>query len=136
MKILVIAEHDNKKIKPSTLSTISAGLKINENIEMLIFSDGSQDIVSDAQKISGLKKVTLIKHEIFKNQIAEDITKALTGFLESGEYTHILAPSSTFGKKLFDIQLDDDRDTTTINTETKQANAVYLFLSAATNIGI
>ena len=82
MKILVIAEHDNKKIKPSTLSTISAGLKINENIEMLIFSDGSQDIVSDAQKISGLKKVTLIKHEIFKSQIAEDITKALTGFLE------------------------------------------------------
>ena len=48
MKILVIAEHDNKKIKPSTLCTISAGLKINENIEMLIFSDGSQDIVSDA----------------------------------------------------------------------------------------
>ena len=34
MKILVIAEHDNKKIKPSTLSTISAGLKINENIEI------------------------------------------------------------------------------------------------------
>ena len=32
MKILVIAEHDNKKIKPSTLSTISAGLKIDDNI--------------------------------------------------------------------------------------------------------
>jgi|TARA_A100001388_G_C28735144_1_gene483720 electron transfer flavoprotein alpha subunit len=100
MKILVIAEHDNKKIKPSTLSTISAGLKIDDNIEMLIFSTGSQEIVSDSEKISGLKKVTLIKHEIFESQIAEDITKALTGFLESGEYTHILAPSTTFGKNL------------------------------------
>ena len=46
MKILVIAEHDNKKIKPSTLSTISAGLKIDDNIEMLIFSSGSQEIIS------------------------------------------------------------------------------------------
>ena len=41
-----------------------------------------------------------------------------------------------FGKKLLDIQFDDDTDTTIINIETKQANAVYLLLNAAISTGI
>ena len=100
MKILVIAEHDNQKIKPSTLSTITAGLKIGDDIEMVIFSNGSQEIISESEKISGLKKVYVIKHEVFKNQIAEDITKALIDFLKKNTFSHILAASTTFGKNL------------------------------------
>ena len=36
MNILVLAEHDNKDLKASTLSTITAATKINENIESLV----------------------------------------------------------------------------------------------------
>ena len=35
MSILVLAEHDNKDLKISTLSTITAASKIDENIEVL-----------------------------------------------------------------------------------------------------
>ena len=36
MSILVLAEHNNKELKTSTLSTITAASKIDENIEVLV----------------------------------------------------------------------------------------------------
>ena len=36
MSILVLAEHNNKELKSSTLSTITAASQIDENIEVLI----------------------------------------------------------------------------------------------------
>ena len=34
MKILIVAEHDNKHLKPSTLSCITAAKQIDTNIEL------------------------------------------------------------------------------------------------------
>ena len=36
MSVLVLAEHDNKELKPSTLSAITAASKIHENIDVNI----------------------------------------------------------------------------------------------------
>ena len=36
MSILVLAEHNNKELKSSTLSAITAASKIDENIEVLV----------------------------------------------------------------------------------------------------
>lgn len=100
MKILVIAEHDNLNLKPSTLSTITAGLKISDHVELVAFTSGGSGILKEFEKVQGPTKVTIIKHDIFKNQIAEDITNSMIEYLKENEFTHILAPSSTFGKNL------------------------------------
>ena len=36
MRVLVIAEHDNASLKPSTLNTISAAKKLTDDVDLII----------------------------------------------------------------------------------------------------
>ena len=40
MSVLVIAEHNNEELKPSTLSTINAAHKINSTIDVIVIGAG------------------------------------------------------------------------------------------------
>ncbi len=100
MKILVVIEHDNNSIKQSSLSTITAANKIGENVEAIILGKGISGALEDLKKCDFLKKINSIDNEIFENQIAENLSTAILKFTEGKNFTHILSPSSTFGKNL------------------------------------
>lgn len=100
MNILVIAEHDNKKIKSSTLSTITAAKEISDDIELIVLTNQATDLQKECEKIEYVKKTTIFVHNRFKNQIAEDSSQQINDFISSNNFTHIMAPSSTFGKNL------------------------------------
>ena len=100
MKVLVIAEHDNLELKTTTLNTITAAKELDKNVELIIFGFKCDKVIEKAKKISGLSKITYLGHENFKNQIAEDLTEQIEFFIKDKGFTHILAPSSTFGKNL------------------------------------
>ena len=38
MSVLLIAEHNNKELKPFTLNAISAASKVNEEVHVLVFA--------------------------------------------------------------------------------------------------
>ena len=100
MKILIVAEHDNKDLKPSTLSCITAAKQIDTNIELLILGFNCDAVIQNASKISGLKKIKFINNEDFKHQIAEDLTQPIMNIVKDANYTHVMSPSGTFGKNL------------------------------------
>ena len=100
MKILIVAEHDNKDLKPSTLSCITAAKQIDTNIELLILGFNCDGVIQNASKISGLKKIKFIDNEDFKHQIAEDLTQPIMNIVKDAKYTHVMSPSGTFGKNL------------------------------------
>ena len=100
MKILVIAEHDNKDLKLSTLSCITAAKQIDENVELLILGFNCDSVIKKASKISGLKKIKFIDNEDFEHQVAEDLTQPILNIVKDSGYTHVLSPSGTFGKNL------------------------------------
>ena len=100
MKILVIAEHDNKDLKLSTLSCITAAKKIDDNVELLILGFNCDSVIKKASKISGLKKIKFIDNEDFEHQVAEDLTQPILNIVKDSGYTHVLSPSGTFGKNL------------------------------------
>ena len=100
MNILIIAEHDGNELKSSTLSAITAASQITENIDLVLFSNGDQELLNNAKKTSIVKKVINFKNPKYKNQIAEDISSQLNDFLSKNSFTHIMTPSSTFGKNL------------------------------------
>ncbi len=100
MKILIVAEHDNKVLKPSTLSCITAAKLIDTNIELLILGFDCDAVIQNASKISGLKKIKFINNEDFKHQIAEDLTQPIMNIVKDAKYTHVMSPSGTFGKNL------------------------------------
>ena len=71
MKILIIAEHDNKSLKPITLSCVTAAKKIGDNIELLILGSDCSNVSENAKKLSSVKKVTVFDDKNFKYQISD-----------------------------------------------------------------
>ena len=98
MKTLVIVEHDNNGIKGGTFNTVTAASKLSGEITLLIAGSAIDSVISEAQSIDGISNILKCDNEIYSNFIAEDLSALITS--NKGEFTHILAPSTTFGKNL------------------------------------
>ena len=96
MSILVVAENSNKEIKSSTLNSINAASKINDDIHLVVIGNQCEEVAKKAALIEKVKKVIHIDDPQYENIIAESIAPIIVSL--SDKYTHILAPASTFGK--------------------------------------
>jgi electron transfer flavoprotein alpha subunit len=98
MSVLVIAEHDNAVLKPSTLNTVAAGAKIGGDLAVLVAGYGCAPVAKAAGAVAGVKKVLLVDAPHYKDQLAENLAALAVGLAEA--YTHILAPATSFGKNV------------------------------------
>ncbi len=96
MSILVIAEHDNISITPSTLNTIGAAGKIGGDIDIVVIGSDCGGAAEAASKIPNINKVIKADAEHLKHQTAEEIAPIIVDLAKS--YSHIVAPATTFGK--------------------------------------
>jgi electron transfer flavoprotein alpha subunit len=98
-KILVIAEHLDGKLNPSTARAVSAAVAVKgEAIDVLVLSDAPDAIAAEAAKIEAVSRVlTITRSEnahALAAVLAPQIAKAADG------YSHVFVPSTTFGKDL------------------------------------
>src|SRR3954468_23648058 len=98
-KILVIAEHLDGKLNGATARAVSAATAAHPDaVDIIVLSDAPEAVATDAAKIDGVRKVfTVTRTEnahALAAVLAPQIAKAAAG------YTHIFAPSTTFGKDL------------------------------------
>ena len=98
MSILVIAEHDNKSLKGATLNTVAAATELSGDVTMIVAGSDIESVVTEAQSLDGVSKILKCDNEVYANAIAEDLTSLI--ITNSEGYSHILAPSTTFGKNL------------------------------------
>ena len=98
MSILVLAEHDNKELKASTLSTITAASKIDENIEVIVIGSKCDEVTRKLKNVKIVKKIIIVDDSKYINPIAELISPIILSVADN--YTHIMAPASTFGKNI------------------------------------
>ncbi|WP_151705447.1 electron transfer flavoprotein subunit alpha/FixB family protein [Nitrincola alkalilacustris] len=96
MAILVISEHDNAALKPSTLNTVKAASEIGGEIDLLIVGSGCSAVADSAAKVAGIRKVLVADNAAYDHEIAENVA-ALVIELAPG-YSHLLAPATTNGK--------------------------------------
>ncbi|MEJ2387278.1 MAG: FAD-binding protein [Chromatiaceae bacterium] len=96
MTILVIAEHDNSQLKPSTLSTVAAAAKLGGDIDLLVAGHNCGQAANGAAKVQGIGRVLLVDDAHYEHALAEELSLLVTGLAEG--YTHVLAPATTFGK--------------------------------------
>jgi electron transfer flavoprotein alpha subunit len=96
MSVLVIAEHNNKFLKASTLNTVKAALEIDAEVHVLVCGSNNDEVVKQTSAIEGIIKVLQINDDLIEHQLAEQLSQVLVQI--SKNYTHILAPSTTFGK--------------------------------------
>jgi len=98
MKTLVIVEHDNKNIKGSTFNTIAAASELSAEITLLVAGFEIDTVIKEAQTIDGITNILKCDNKIYSNHIAEDLSVLI--LKNKSDFTHIFAPSTTFGKNL------------------------------------
>ena len=98
MSVLVLIEHDNQNIKASSLNTITAAKKIDKSVHAIVLGENCSKVGEQISKCEGIEEVFIADNSIFKNHVAENISPVILEL--SDKYSHILAPSSTFGKNI------------------------------------
>ena len=98
MSTLVIAEHDNTNLKPATLNTVAAASVIGGAVHILIAGNACQSVADEAAAVEGVEKVILADDSAYENQLAESTANLIKSI--SANYSHILAPATTFGKNV------------------------------------
>jgi electron transfer flavoprotein alpha subunit len=102
MSVLVVAEHDNRALKPATLNTATAAAETakaaGSDVHILVAGTGCRAVAETAAQIAGIAKVLLADDPAYDHGIAENWAPLLVK-LASG-YSHVLAPATTFGKNL------------------------------------
>jgi electron transfer flavoprotein alpha subunit len=98
-KILIIAEHLGGQLNPATARAVSAAAAVKpEAIDVLVLADNADAIAAEAAKIEGVSRVlTATRAEnahALAAVLAPQVAKAAAG------YSHVFAPSTTFGKDL------------------------------------
>ena len=98
MSILLLAEHNNKNIQASTLNSITAAMEINDDLHVLVVGHQNDIVASELASIPLVKKVLQLDAPEFENQLAESVAPVIVNI--ANQYSHILAPATTFGKNI------------------------------------
>jgi len=98
MTSLVVAEHDNAGIKPSTLNTITAAMQCGGDVHVLIAGHNAGGAAAAAAAVAGVAKVIHADSAAFANGLAENVTAQVVGMASA--YSHILFPATAVGKNI------------------------------------
>jgi len=98
MSVLLIAEHNNKEIRPFTLNAITAASQIDTDIHVLVAGNNCTDVAKAVSEISLVKKVLHAEAEYYENFLPENFAPLVVKINES--YSHIISSANTFGKNL------------------------------------
>lgn len=98
---LVIAEHNNGKLNPITLNTITAAKKISgDGVSVLVAGTNCGSISNALSKVPGVSKILVSENEAFKGFLAESLTPLILAAQSQFKFTHILSGATSFGKNL------------------------------------
>ncbi|OFW88705.1 MAG: electron transfer flavoprotein subunit beta [Alphaproteobacteria bacterium RIFCSPHIGHO2_02_FULL_46_13] len=98
MSILVIAEHSNSTLRPSTLNAISAAGKLGIDISVLVAGHGVSAVADALAKCAGVTKVIVADSGKLEHHLPENTADFIASFAKT--FTHIVAPATAFGKNL------------------------------------
>jgi electron transfer flavoprotein alpha subunit len=102
MSVLVVAEHDNRALKPATLHAVTAATEIAaaaaSDVHILVAGKDCRAIAEAAAQIAGITKVLLADDDAYDHGLAENWAPLLIRLAPG--YSHVLAPATTSGKNL------------------------------------
>ena len=98
MAILVIGEHDNATVRPSTLNTVTAAAALGTEVDLLIAGADCSSVTDEASKVGSVSRVLVADDPSFSDGLAENIAPLIASI--AGNYSHVLAPATTYGKNI------------------------------------
>ena len=98
MSVLLIAEHNNKDLRPFTLNAATAASQIDADVHAVIIGQNSKTAAEKLSELPVIKKVISIEAPHYENFTAENFAPAIVKLAEN--YSHIVCSANTFGKNL------------------------------------
>jgi electron transfer flavoprotein alpha subunit len=98
-QILIIAEHLNGKLNSSTAKCVTAARLMKASaIHVGVFSADPAAVAAEAAAMAGVDKVVTVANAANAHATAAALAPQVAAI--AGGYTHVLGPSTTFGKDL------------------------------------
>ncbi len=98
MTSLVIAEHDNASIKPSTLNTVTAAAALGGEVHVLVAGHNAAAAAAAAAQIAGVTKVLHADGATLADGLAENVAAQVLAV--AAGYSHFLFPATAGGKNV------------------------------------
>jgi len=100
MSVLIIAEHDNRSLKPATFNAIGAARKLGADIHVLVAGEGCGLVAEQAARLEGVSLVQYADAAQYSAQLAEQVAPVVLELVRLNGYSHVIAPSTAAGKNL------------------------------------
>lgn len=98
-KILIIAEHDGSKLNASTAKCVScASTFADAQVDLVVLSANGESVCKQAAALAGVGTVLRADRPENAQPIAAVLAPQVVAL--ASEYSHVLGPSTTFGKDL------------------------------------
>ena len=98
MSVLLIAEHNNKELRPFTLNAATAASQIDADVHAVIIGQNCGDAAKTLSELPLVKKVIHVEAPYYENFVAENFAPVIVKLAEN--YSHIVSSANTFGKNL------------------------------------
>ena len=98
MSVLLIAEHNNKELKPFTLNAATAASQIDNDVHAVIIGQNCEEATKALSELPLIKKVIQVEAAHYENFVAENFAPVVVKLSEN--YSHIVCSANTFGKNL------------------------------------
>jgi len=98
-KILIIAEHDGTTLNPSTARCVSCAASLpGAEITVAVLAADAAAVAAQAAGLAGVSRVLAVDNPANAHPLAAVLAPQVVAL--AGPYSHLFAPSTTFGKDL------------------------------------
>jgi electron transfer flavoprotein alpha subunit len=98
-KILIVAEHDGKKLNPSTAKCVTCARSLaGAEVTVAVLAAEVAPVAAQAAQLAGVDRVLTVENPANLHPLAAVLAPQIVAL--AGPFTHLLGPSTTFGKDL------------------------------------
>jgi electron transfer flavoprotein alpha subunit len=98
MKVLLLAEHDNKTLSPAVAKTVSAAAALGGSVDILVAGAGAGPVAEAAAKLDGIARVLHADGPQLAHQLAEEMATLIVGLMPG--YDVAMAAATASGKNI------------------------------------
>jgi electron transfer flavoprotein alpha subunit len=97
-RVLVIAEHDGEALNISTARCVTCAAAMGGTVDVAVLGHGIDAVAAQAASLEGVTRVLAVNGEHLQAPLAVNWADEIVTL--GAEYSHIIGPSTTFGRDL------------------------------------
>ncbi|KAF2401830.1 putative electron transfer flavo protein alpha subunit [Trichodelitschia bisporula] len=97
---LAVLEQRNGTLNTSSLAAVVAAQKLGGPVTAFVAGKAGKALAEQAAKVKGVDKIIYVENEAYERGLPENYAPLLAENIKKGEFTHVLAGNSAFGKNV------------------------------------